>query len=65
MPTWRATFIALAVALAFFNAAMMFKPWIIIGTVVVVTFLGFRWLCRHHPMVAVALIGFLRGLLSR
>ena len=64
MTNGKATIIALIVAIAFFNFTLVYKPWISIAFVIVVTWLGFRWLIRNHPMVAVALIGFLRGLLG-
>jgi hypothetical protein len=65
MSTLKATVIALLVAAAFFNFAVMWRPWIILAAVAAAMFFGMRWLIRHHPMVAVALIGFLRGLLLR
>jgi hypothetical protein len=60
----RNTIIALAVAAAFFSFAMQWRPWISIAAVLVAAFFGFRWLIRHHPYVAIALLGFLRGLLG-
>jgi hypothetical protein len=61
----RNTLIALIVAAAFFNFAMQWRPWISIAIVIAAAFFGFRWLIRHHPYIAIALLGFLRGLLSR
>ena len=61
----RNTIIALLVAAAFFGFAMQWRPWISIAIVIVAAWFGMRWLIRHHPYVAIALLGFLRGLLSR
>jgi hypothetical protein len=65
MPNLKATIIALLVAAAFFNFAMMWKPWITLAIIGALLFYGFRWLIRHHPYVAIFLLAFLRGLLSR
>jgi hypothetical protein len=64
MPNLKPTIIALLVAAAFFNFAMMWRPWISIAAVIIGVWFGFRWLIRNHPMVAVAVLGFLRGLLG-
>jgi hypothetical protein len=32
--------------------------------VIIVCWVGFRWLVRHKPFIAIALVGFLRGLLG-
>jgi hypothetical protein len=64
MSSWKATLIALLVAAAFFNFAIQYRHWIILAGVVILGWLGFRWLIRNHPMVAIALVGFLRGLLG-
>jgi H+/gluconate symporter-like permease len=60
----RNTIIALIVAAAFFNFAIMFKHWIIaVGTGALLWF-GFRWLIRNHLVAAFVLVSFLRGLLG-
>ena len=62
MANWKVSLLALAVAIAFFGFAIMWKPWIILAGALV--WFGMRWLIRHHPMAAIALVGFLRGLLA-
>ena len=64
MSNLKATVVALLVAAAFFNFAMQWKPWMSIAAVIVAAFFVFRWLIRRHPYVAVAVLGFLRGLLG-
>ena len=64
MSNLKATLIALAVAAAFFNFAIQWRPWIIIAIVIAAAFFGMRWLIRHHPYVAIFIIAFLRGLLG-
>jgi hypothetical protein len=61
----RNTIIAFLVAAAFFNFAVTYRHWIILAGVVALLWFGMRWLTRHHPLIAVAVIAFARGLLSR
>jgi hypothetical protein len=58
MPRWKASLIAFVVAAAFLNAAIVNNPWIILASTGAAMFFGMRWLIRHHPYVAIALIGF-------
>src|SRR5829696_7048780 len=44
-----------------------FYPWrhvIVLLAFVVMAWRGFAWLCRHHPLAAIFLVSFLRGLLG-
>ena len=58
------TLLAAVVAAFAFAVMLQFKPWIILGGFVVLLVVGFAWLTRRHPCAAIALVGFLRGLLG-
>ena len=58
----RNTIIALLVAAAFLAFALKWKAEIIVVGVIAAVWIGFAWLIRRHPYVAIFLVSFLRGL---
>ena len=47
-------------------AAIRYPPpdWIILIVGVVIAWRAWMWLCRHHPLIAIFIHGFLSGLLG-
>ena len=64
MPNWQATLLSLAVAVACYAFVVRWRAEIILISTVALAWYGFAWLCQRHPMAAVFLVGFLRGLLG-
>ena len=55
---------AIIIALIAAVAYMMHWQWIMLGSSLVLAWIGWLWLIQRHPFVAIFIIGFLRGLLG-
>jgi hypothetical protein len=42
-----------------------YKSFFMLGGIIAARWIGFAWLCRRHPIAAIMLVGFLKGLLGR
>ena len=39
-------------------------PWLVVIVAVVIVLRTWLWFCRRHPLIAICIAGFLRGLLG-
>ena len=60
----QATVLAAIAAAAIFVFMQEHQPIIVLGAVVFAVGWCWFWLCRRHPLIAIAIFGFLRGLLG-
>ncbi len=64
MTNRKATILALLAAAAIFVFLKRHEPLVVLGATVFVVGWCWFWMCRHHPYVAIAILGFFRGLLG-